>query len=219
MAFRPGFGGFGGRPAITFCPWSFCQVATEAERATGTTRPRHAPPPRPFRGTIDPVTTPTPTAAADPAPTPPGLTHGCLRCGAPVDIDTALCERCNPLGLKDPAASQAHGTIFIGVLVAVVLLAVFARMTVSGVGPFQASVVAAAAPAGTALAVTLTVTNTGTATGATTCRVTDPKDRNGGSGAIVLSPRIDPKATVTFTQEVTELGGTVRDLAVECAAP
>jgi predicted nucleic acid-binding Zn ribbon protein len=155
----------------------------------------------------------------EPAPTPPGLTHGCVRCGAPVDIDTALCERCNPLGLKDPAASQAHGTIFIGVLVAVVLLAVFARMTVSGVGPFQASVVGATTPAGTDLAVTITVTNTGTNTGATTCRVTDPKDRNGGTGAIVLSPRIDAKQTITFSQVVTELGGTVRPLEVECAAP
>ena len=107
----------------------------------------------------------------------------------------------------------------LGVLVGVVLLAVFARMTVSGVGPFPASVVGAATPAGTTLAVTVTVTNTGTNTGATTCRVTDPKDRNGGIGAIVLSPRIEPKQTITFTQEVTELGGTVRALAVECNAP
>jgi hypothetical protein len=155
----------------------------------------------------------------EPAPKPPTLTHGCVRCGAPVDIDTALCERCNPLGLKDPAASQAHGTVVIGVIVAVVLLAVFARMTVSGVGPFPASVLAATNPDGTALTVSITVTNTGTSTGATTCRVTDPKDRNGGIGAIVLSPRIDPKETITFSQEVTELGSKVRDLAVECAAP
>jgi hypothetical protein len=161
----------------------------------------------------------SPTTAAEPAPTPPGLTHGCIRCGASVDIDTALCERCNPLGLKDPAASQAHGTIFIGVLVAVILLAVFARLTVSGVGPFEASAVAAPAERGAGLAVTITVTNTGTSTGGTTCRVTDPKDRNGGIGAIVLSPRIDPKETVTFRQDVTELGSTVRELAVECAAP
>ncbi len=167
------------------------------------------------------MTTPTPAAAIEPTapPTPPGITHGCIRCGAPVAIDTALCERCNPLGLKDPAASQAHGTIFIGVLVAVILLAVVARMTVSGVGPFPASVTAASAAGGSGLTVTLTVTNNGSATGATTCRVTDPKDRNGGAGAIVLSPRIDPKQTITFAQDVTELGTTARALDVECAAP
>jgi len=161
----------------------------------------------------------TPTEAMQPAPKPPTLTHPCVRCGAPVDIDTALCERCNPLGLKDPSASQVHGTVVIGFLVAVVLLAVFARLTVSGVGPFPASVVAASSANGTALTVRITVTNSGTSTGATTCRVTDPKDRNGGIGAIVLSPRIDPKETLTFSQEVTELGVKVRDLAVECAAP
>ena len=155
----------------------------------------------------------------EPAPQPPTLRHGCVRCGALIDIDTALCERCNPLGLKDPAASQVHGTVVIGVLVAFVLLAVFARLTVAGVGPFPASVLAASSPDGTGLTVSITVTNTGTSTGATTCRVTDPKDRNGGIGAIVLSPRIDPKQTITFSQAVTELGTKVRDLAVECNAP
>ena len=47
---------------------------------------------------------------------------------------------------------------------------------------------------GTALTVSITVTNSGTSTGATTCRVTDPKDRNGGIGAIVRHRAIDQTA-------------------------
>ena len=58
------------------------------------------------------------------------------RCGARIPMSEAMCERCNPLGLKQPAASQAHGTVFLGIAVAVVVLAVVARLAVSGVGPF-----------------------------------------------------------------------------------
>ena len=158
-------------------------------------------------------------AATTPAPgQPKPQTHGCVRCGAPVPLDVGLCERCNPLGLKDSSASQVHGTVFIGVLVAVAGLALLGRLTLAGIGPFQSSVVSSV-PDGTGLAITLTVTNQGTATGQTTCRLTDPQDRNGGGSAFLLSPRIDPGATVTFTKTVTELGSTVRDLVAECSAP
>lgn len=162
------------------------------------------------------MTTPTPTASPDTAPAP--LTHGCVRCGAPVALDVGLCERCNPLGLKDSSASQVHGTVFIGVLVAVVGLALVGRLTLAGIGPFQSTIVGAVAD-GPGLAITLSVTNQGTAAGQTTCRLTDPLDRNGGGSAFLLSPRIEPGATVTFTKIVTELGDSVRDLTAECSAP
>ena len=106
----------------------------------------------------------------------------------------------------------------IAVLLAIVGLAFLARIAVSGVGPYAAEV-ANVTPDGAGLAITLTVTNQGTATGQTTCRVTDPADRNASKGAIMLSPRIDGGQTRTFSQTVFELGSTVRDLTVTCAAP
>jgi hypothetical protein len=133
-------------------------------------------------------------------------------------LDVGLCERCNPLGLKDSAASQAHGTVFLGVVGAIVGLALIARLAVSGVGPFTASV-ADVALDGDALAITLAVTNTGSSPGQTTCRVTDPNDRNGVGVGLLLSPRIDAGATVTFTQTVTGLGAVERELVVVCASP
>lgn len=165
----------------------------------------------------------TPTTTPELAPTSGASaqkpqTHGCIRCGAPVPLDVGLCERCNPLGLKDSSASQVHGTVFIAVLVAVIGLALVARLTLAGVGPFGGTLVVAV-PDGKGLAVTLSVMNQGTAAGQTTCRLTDPRDRSGGGSAFVLSPRIDPGATVTFTKTVAELGNTVRDLTVECSAP
>lgn len=148
----------------------------------------------------------------------PELTHACVRCGAPVAIEVGLCENCNPLGLRDVSATQVHGIAFIGVVLAIIALALIGRVAISGVGPFTSEVAAITAD-GDALAVTLTVTNQGKSAGRTTCRLIDPLDRSGGGAGFVLSPPIEPGATETFTKRVTGLGSTVRDLAVECSAP
>jgi hypothetical protein len=146
------------------------------------------------------------------------MTHPCVRCGSPVPLDVGLCERCNPLGLKDSSASQVHGTVVIAIVLAVLGLALAGRMALAGVGPFPADLVKTV-PDGAGLALTVSVTNQGTGAGQTTCRVTDPRDRNGGKAGFLLSPRIEPGQTVTFTKNVTELGSEVRDLTVECVAP
>jgi hypothetical protein len=140
-----------------------------------------------------------------------------VRCGAAVPIDVGLCERCNPLGLRDSASSQVHAIAVGGIVAFIVILAIAGRFALAGIGPFQAS--ATAVPDGAGLAVTLTVTNQGSSVGQTTCRVSDPADRTGNLGGFVLSPKIEPGATVTFTQHMTELGATVRPLAADCSAP
>lgn len=156
-------------------------------------------------------TTPSPAA---PAPSEP--MHGCVRCGARIPIAESMCERCNPLGLKAPAASQAHGTAALGVVIAVVVLAVVARMAMSGVGPFTSSIAGVTAdPAG--LKVTITITNAGSSAGSTTCRVSDPQLPGiGPEAAFVTSPTVQPGATVSFDRVVTSLGSTPRPLDVDC---
>jgi hypothetical protein len=164
-----------------------------------------------------------PTASA-PAPAPPASasaaepTHPCARCGAPVGPGIGLCERCNPLGLGDSAASQVHGTVFGVVAVAIVVMLVFARLSISGSGPFPASI-SAATPTADGLGVTLTVTNEGSQTGQTTCRVVDAADRGVSNSAFVLSPRIDAGQTLSFSAVITELGTEPRELAVTCRTP
>src|SRR5215204_4797541 len=129
----------------------------------------------------------TPTPSVLPAATPEPL-HGCVRCGARIPASQAMCERCNPLGLKQPSASQAHGTVILGISVAIVLLAVLARLAVSGVGPFAGGIAGVAADPG-GLLVTITVTNEGSSAGSTTCRVGDPEIRGiGPETAFVTSP-------------------------------
>jgi predicted nucleic acid-binding Zn ribbon protein len=150
--------------------------------------------------------------------TPVEPTHGCARCGDPVPPGVGLCERCNPLGLKDVAASQAHGTVFVAVALAIVILAVVARLAVSGAGPFPATL-DAVTPVDGGLALTLTVTNEGRSTGQTTCRIHDPVDQGGGPSAFVVSPRIQPGAAVSFHATVTEFGSIGRAFRVECRTP
>ena len=148
----------------------------------------------------------------------PAGTHACVRCGAPTALDRGLCEECNPLGLRDVASSQVHGTVFVGVLLAVVALAVAARLAVSGIGPFEATV-AAVVPDGKGLAITLEVTNAGSAAGPTTCQLSDRSPRSSGRSALVQSPPIEPGETRTFTARTTEFGSDVRAIGVQCSAP
>jgi len=158
----------------------------------------------------------------DPAPitaqAAPGLTHPCVRCGKPTDIERGLCEECNPLGLRDASASQVHGIALVGVIVAILALAVIARFAVGGIGPFDATVSDVQA-AGSALTRAAEVTNTGSSAGQSTSRFTDASPRGGGQAALVQSPRIEPGETRSFTREVTEFGSEPLPLAVECYAP
>ena len=164
--------------------------------------------------------TPTnPSLSAAPAPAPTaGHTHPCARCGAPVAEGIGLCERCNPLGLRDSAASQVHGTVFGVVAIAIVLLLVAARLSIAGSGPYPASL-SAVTPTTGGLAVTVTVTNDGTDAGQTTCRIVDVADRGVSRSAFVLSPRIEAGQTLSFPAVVTEFGSEPRELAVTCRTP
>jgi hypothetical protein len=109
----------------------------------------------------------------------------------------------------------------VAVVVGVIVLAFLARLAVAGVGPFAARV-DAVAPASGGLAVTLTVTNEGDATGQTTCRIAPIRDRSTTGGSFVLTPRLAPGETRSFTTTVTELGPEAReaaDLVVTCRTP
>jgi predicted nucleic acid-binding Zn ribbon protein len=158
----------------------------------------------------------TPAPAAQPGTEP---THGCVRCGAPIPIADGMCENCNPLGLKQPAASQAHGTVVLGIVVAVIVLFVLAKISIHGVGPFQ-GVIGGVVSAPPGLAVTVTVTNEGTATGSTTCRIYDPTIQGiGPESTYADSPQVPPGQTVSFSKQVSTLGTVVRPLAVSCSNP
>jgi len=154
--------------------------------------------------------------AAEPAA--PELMHGCVRCGARIPIDESMCERCNPLGLKAPAASQAHATVFLGIGVAVVIMAVVGRMLIADVGPFTSSVAGVVNdPDG--LRVSITLANAGSSAGTTTCRIDDPS--LGGIGpeaTFIESPEVPGRGTVTFDVVVGAFGSTPLPLIADCGS-
>ncbi len=162
------------------------------------------------------MNSPTTSPAAHSAP--PELTHPCARCGAPVPLNVGLCERCNPLGLKDSASSQVHGTVFVAIGVGFLVLALAARWAVAGIGPFSAQVLGVRSDNGT-LMISLRVTNQGSSAGPTTCRVTDPATQGSGKPVFFLTPRIEPNATIEIDQPLPGFEATVRPLAVDCSAP
>jgi len=152
-------------------------------------------------------------------PAAPVQTHACARCGAPVALDVGLCERCNPLGLKDSASSQVHGTVALGLGLAVVLLAIAAHLAVAGIGPFSARITAMApGPTAGVLIATIEARNDGRSTGSATCRLTDPADPAKLHSTIVYTARIAPGQTLTFDQAVT-FGSVDRPLAIACNGP
>jgi len=151
-------------------------------------------------------------------PAKPEPTHACMRCGRPVAIDVALCDDCNPLGLKQPAATQVHALAAGGIVLFVVILAVLGRLGLSGVGPFTGlagDVVAA--PGG--LSITLSVSNSGSKAAATSCRVTEAGHPTGGLGQLVQTPIVPAGESITFTASLTAFGDVPRALAVECLSP
>jgi hypothetical protein len=133
-------------------------------------------------------------------------------------MGVGLCDECNPLGLPDVAAGQVHGSVFIAVTAAVIILAVLARWSVAGGGPYPAQIAGIEA-SGSGLAVTLTVTNAGAGDGQTTCRLARAGDQGTGTAAFVTSPRLGAHETTTFRAVVTQFGSTPTELQVECQTP
>jgi hypothetical protein len=158
--------------------------------------------------------TSTATTPAPPA-TRPEPTHPCVRCGRAVSLDESLCEFCNPLGLSQPATSQAHGTVFVAIVGAVVLLAVAGRLALSGVGPFHGEI-SAVTPSAGGLAVALTVHNAGSKEGSSTCRITESARGGTGPAAVLLTPHVAAGQSLTFSTTVEQFGATALPLAVDC---
>jgi hypothetical protein len=159
------------------------------------------------------------SAPAAPLLEAPEPTHPCIRCGRPgVAAEKAMCEDCNPLDLAQPSATQVHGIAALGILVFVAILAVAARWSLAGTGPFGGAVAGVSAVSG-GLSVSLRVENQGTKTAATTCRIIDHGNPTGGPGELVPTPQIAADSTATFSVTVTKLGTDVIDLDADCQSP
>jgi hypothetical protein len=151
-------------------------------------------------------------------PAKPEPTHGCVRCGRPVPIHVALCEYCNPLGLKQPAATQVHAIAAGGILLFVLFLAVVGRGAMQGIGPFKGEI-RSVIPVVGGLRVTIAVTNQGTNASATTCRLVGADREAGGPAQLLQTPNVPGGQTIEFSSPVSVFGDQRIDLAVDCQSP
>ena len=130
----------------------------------------------------------------------------CYKCGREIGPDESICDVCNRAGMATPSASQYHGTIVVAIIAGVAALAIWASLSMRGVGPYRAEVVSITdAPPGAAL-VTLLVENQGTRRGAATCRL-DARDANGlplRTGSLVTG-QLDGGSSGTFTGRLSGL--------------
>jgi len=55
-----------------------------------------------------------------------GLYDRCVRCGITVQWGQSVCRKCNPANLPSPSPSQYHAIVYLSILGALVLAAVFA---------------------------------------------------------------------------------------------
>jgi hypothetical protein len=156
-------------------------------------------------------------ATADqPLSVKPAPTHGCVRCGAQIPIEDAMCERCNPLGLRQPASTQAHGIAILAMSAAVIVLAVLARVATVGIGPFR-SEVTGVTPTDGGLRVAISITNDGSTPSSTSCRIAGANEIGiGPEAAFVQSPSVGAGQTLSFETTVTTLGTEARQLAISC---
>jgi hypothetical protein len=148
--------------------------------------------------------------------TAPGVRH-CIKCGREVGSEESICEVCNRAGMATPSASQYHGTVVAAILLAVAGLAIWASLSLRGVGPYAAEVrlVTDARPIG--FEVTFVVTNEGTSAGRAKCQVValgDAGQRLRARNAI--TDRIDGGASVEARATLPDLDEPPDDVTVTC---
>jgi predicted nucleic acid-binding Zn ribbon protein len=110
-------------------------------------------------------------------PADPRPARHCYKCGREIGPDETICNVCNRAGMATPSASQYHGTMAVAIIVGVVALAVWASLSMRGVGPFQTEVISVFETPDGATA-TISVVNQGTARGSATCRL-EARDAQG----------------------------------------
>ena len=155
----------------------------------------------------------------------------CPRCRTPVQAGGKVCERCeqplegpahalryNPAGLPTPSPVQGHATVLVGIVAALVVLALGAWFVFRGVGPFRTEVVGQSVSAdGTAVEVELRVVNEGERQGRARCRITGlGPDGRLRTSEVKLSPTVPGNDSVQFAL-VGEGLGDAHDIRTGCA--
>ena len=145
----------------------------------------------------------------------PGEPHDrCAKCGRPTPLGSALCADDNPGRISGPSATQAHGTIFVGVVAGFVALALLARFALGSAGPFSSEIESAVTRPDTGIDVVVRVTNAGRSDAPATCRVS----RGGVALAddlVFLTDRLAPGEARSFARTIAPRGAGQRPFSID----
>jgi predicted nucleic acid-binding Zn ribbon protein len=141
----------------------------------------------------------------------------CYKCGREIGPDESICEICNRAGMATPSASQYHATMVVAIIAGVVGLAIWASLSMRGIGPYRADVLSVTADPPDAALVTLRVENEGTARGAATCRL-EARDANGLPlrTASLVTGQLDGGASGTFSGRLIGLSQLPATVVASC---
>lgn len=141
----------------------------------------------------------------------------CYKCGREIGPDQTICELCNRAGMATPSASQYHGTMAVAIIAGVVALAIWASLSMRGVGPYAAEVlsVTEAPPDGTT--VTVRVENEGSARSSATCRL-EARDALGRTlrSASLVTGQLDGGQSGTFSGTIDGLTALPDSVVASC---
>jgi len=150
--------------------------------------------------------------------TDPRSMRRCYKCGRPIGPDETICAVCNRAGMATPSATQYHGTIVVAIVAGVVLLAVWASLAMSGIGPYQATVLRVTIDSPDGAIVSVQVSNLGTRAGRAKCAL---EAQNGAGIAIrvrsVVSPQVPAGGRVTFDDRIAGLTEPPARVTVICS--
>jgi predicted nucleic acid-binding Zn ribbon protein len=156
--------------------------------------------------------TPAPARVVDSRPP-----RHCYKCGREIGLDESICEVCNRAGMATPSATQYHGTIVVAIVLGVALLAVGASLSMRGIGPYQARVLAFHTAAQGRVVASVTLTNEGSRAGRASCKLT-ARDDAGRALAVTtaVSPQVDAGGSATFETEIAGVEGAPASVSVSC---
>jgi hypothetical protein len=156
----------------------------------------------------------TSTAPARWTPAPGQPFDRCWKCGRPTPLGTSLCADDNPGRIGAPSATQAHGTIFLGVVAGFVGLALLGRLALGDAGPFIGLVETAITRPDKGVDVVVRVTNQGNNDSIATCRISrgglaEPRD------PVFLTDRLPAGASATFQRTLPAVAPNERPFTVD----
>ena len=150
--------------------------------------------------------------------TDPRSMRRCYKCGRPIGPDETICAVCNRAGMATPSATQYHGTIVVAIVAGGVLLAVWASLAMSGIGPYEATVLRVTTDPPDGAIVSVQVSNHGTRAGRAKCAL---EAQNGAGIAIrvrsVVSPQVPAGGRVTFDDRIAGLTEPPARVTVVCS--